>query len=77
MKTYLKRLLYYTIFRFKLEAMDWPYYMFCYGWNPFPPSFYFLHTKEEAEQIHENLIAELEEMILTYRKSISLLNTGK
>ena len=75
MKSFLKKLLYRTIFRFKLESIDCPYYMFCYGWNPFPPSFYFLHTEEEIEQIHKELLDELDEMILTYRENISLSNT--
>lgn len=48
----LRKLMEKIRFRMKLRQMDhWWYFLGCYEWSPFPPSFYYTHTEEEIKRI--------------------------
>lgn len=71
MNSFIKTFFCRILFRFRLVLMDIDHYLFGPCLSPFPPSFYYLHTEEEIDQIHNKLFTELDELLQTHRNQIS------
>ncbi len=56
----------------KLKNMDFIWRLYGgYGWQLFPPSFYYKHSPEEIQREEARVFQELDAMVLKYEKLVA------